>query len=100
MTRFKPGRCHENVARVRQRDRATAKRLNGEQKHERDAFQYGLLHTPTAARVLPRAYARKRRSIRRSCRSGSSRFGVSIILTTFAKRGSRMMRRNGSGPIL
>jgi len=55
MSRFKPGRCNDDVARVRQRDRAAAKGLNGEQKHERDAFQHGLLHTPTASRVLPRA---------------------------------------------
>src|SRR2546430_13272442 len=31
---------------------------------------------------------------------GSSPFGVSIILITGASRGSRMMRRNGSGPIV
>jgi hypothetical protein len=29
---------------MRQRDRAAAKRLNGEQQHEREAFQHRLLN--------------------------------------------------------
>src|SRR6185503_3527514 len=99
VARLDARRRRNDVARMRERDRAPAEGLDDEQEQERNAPEHGLFHTPAGTLVLPRAYARRRRSIRRSCRSGSPRFGVSIILTTLPKSGSFMMRRNGSGPI-
>ena len=51
-----------------------------------------------STRPATRAYARRRRSMRRSSVMSSSPLGVSRIFITPANRGSRMMRRNGSGP--
>src|SRR6267378_3431147 len=53
VARFIPGRRDDGVARVRQRNRAAAEGLNGEQNAERNAPDHDLLHTPAGARVLP-----------------------------------------------
>src|SRR3989442_2278954 len=104
---FDVGRGGELLRGVRERHYAPRDPLDDEeQRGERSRppgpSWHGCGHasrTVGALRLLARAYARSRRNIRRSFRTGSSPFGVSIILIIVAKRGSRMIRRNGSGPI-
>src|SRR2546421_4705139 len=105
--RLDVGRGGEPLRGVRQRHDAPRDPLDGEeQRGERSRPSCPSWHacghaprTVGALRLLARAYARSRRNIRRSFRIGSSPFGVSIILIIAAKRASRMIRRNGSGPI-
>src|SRR2546430_5501684 len=103
MLRLDVRRRAEPLRGVRQRHRAPGQPLeHKEQRGEAPGPAIGgcrqcdhALPTVCAVRPLrlaPRAYARSRRSIRRSCRIGSPPFGVSMILITRARRGSRMMR--------